>query len=87
MHIYSNCSKVLNHLLGVLSLACARFASEHFTSVTYCILDSKLSRDENALILSLLAHVCPSTLRDGKYMWGVIVSPPATILLNDSIGI
>jgi hypothetical protein len=44
-------------------------------------------RDEDALVFTLLAHVDPCPLSDGKYMRRVLVPTFATVLLNDGVGV
>jgi hypothetical protein len=48
---------------------------------------TRYSRNEDALVFPLFTHVRPSTFGYGEYMWGVLVSPLATILLDDGIGV
>jgi hypothetical protein len=42
---------------------------------------SGLACDKNALVFALLPHVHPSTLRNGKDVWWIFVTPMRAVLL------
>lgn len=44
-------------------------------------------RDENTLILALLAHVHPGAFGDGEYMGRVLVAPLSAVLMDNRVGV
>ena len=47
----------------------------------FCLPGPRLARDKNALVFTLLPHVHPGTLRNGKNVWWILITPMRTVLL------
>jgi hypothetical protein len=68
---------------GVVRIRIGRDCSKILDNLlcAFCLPGSRLACDKDTLVFALLPHIHPSTLRNGKDVWWILVTPTRAVLL------